>query len=116
MIRQWHVYEADFEPTVGHEQRGRRPALVVSSDEINDTNWLIVVVPLTTRKSERPVYSGEALIPRGVGGTRAESIALVHQVRALDPGRLGAYMGSVDDAAIRAKVKDAVWDVFDGCI
>jgi len=31
------IWTVDFSPTVGHEQAGRRPALVISVDELNQS-------------------------------------------------------------------------------
>ena len=41
----------DFQPQAGHEQTGRRPALVVSSTAYNATGALVMVCPITHTKS-----------------------------------------------------------------
>jgi mRNA interferase MazF len=43
----------DFDPQVGHEQAGRRPALVVSHREYNLKSGLAIVCPITSR-TEKP--------------------------------------------------------------
>jgi mRNA interferase MazF len=54
-------------PVVGSEQAGERSALVLSPDVINEHSPIILVAPLTTKKTER-VYPFEAVIepPEGV--------------------------------------------------
>ena len=37
-----------FDPQSGHEQKGRRPALVVSNTLFNEQTGLAIVCPLTT--------------------------------------------------------------------
>lgn len=39
----------DFTPQSGHEQRGKRPALVVSPKEYNQKSGLCLCVPLTSK-------------------------------------------------------------------
>lgn len=47
----------DLDPTRGHEQAGRRPALIVSDDRFNHgRSGLIFVAPLTTRKRSLPTH------------------------------------------------------------
>ena len=116
MVRQWDMWQADLDPTVGHEQAGTRPALIVSSDAINEGRRLVIVVPMTSRKPGRRLYSAEALVPAGVAGLRAESVALVHQLRAVDPARLNRMLGHLDDEGIRAEVGEAIFDVLEGAI
>lgn len=56
----------DFNPQAGHEQAGRRPALVVSTSKFNATGALTMVCPIThskTRQVVRPV------LPEGMGVT-----------------------------------------------
>jgi len=36
-----------FDPQSGHEQKGRRPALVVSNDLFNKHTGLVIVCPIT---------------------------------------------------------------------
>ena len=39
----------DLSPTVGHEQSGRRPALVLTSSKYNAASGLCVACPITSR-------------------------------------------------------------------
>lgn len=48
-LRPWQVWWADFDPQVGHEQAGHRPAVVISTAfECALPNGLTMVVPCTT--------------------------------------------------------------------
>lgn len=78
------VFWADLDPTLGHEQAGRRPVLVVSDDRYNVRSGMLVMVPLTT-KGRLPPPLALALGP--LGGQK-ESFALPAQVRALSVRRL----------------------------
>jgi mRNA interferase MazF len=67
----------EFGPTVGHEQDGKRPGLVVS-DEIYNQKGLFLVVPITSR---RKGYPFEVVLPEGLA---VEGVVLADQVRCLD--------------------------------
>ena len=43
-----------FDPQSGHEQRGRRPALVVSNDLFNRHTGLCIVCPITNTPPRLP--------------------------------------------------------------
>lgn len=44
-----HLVWVSFDPQVGHEQAGHRPALVLSAASYNRLTGLMLCVPLTTR-------------------------------------------------------------------
>ncbi|MDA8191231.1 MAG: type II toxin-antitoxin system PemK/MazF family toxin [Acidiferrobacter sp.] len=46
-MRRGEVYMVDLEPTLGREQRGHRPVVVVSPDEFNRATGLPVILPIT---------------------------------------------------------------------
>ena len=55
--RRGEVWLVDLNPPRGHEQAGRRPALVVSADDFNRSRaGLVMVVPLTTRARRIPTH------------------------------------------------------------
>ena len=43
------IYWADLEPTVGHEQSGLRPVLVVSHNVFNDRSGTVIAMALTSQ-------------------------------------------------------------------
>ncbi len=48
MIARGDIYAVSLDPTLGHEQQGRRPVLVVSATAFNGVTRVPVVVPITT--------------------------------------------------------------------
>jgi len=110
---QWGLFRAVLDPVIGSEQAGTRPVLVVSRETVNRVLPIAVVIPLTSRKPGRRVYSTEVLLPAGAAGQREESIAMAHQVRAISSRRLGERMGSLDDEGLRAAVRAALRLVLD---
>ena len=51
-----------FDPQSGHEQRGRRPALVVSNDLFNKPTGLCIACPVTNTRRDYPFHVS---IPEG---------------------------------------------------
>lgn len=46
-----------FDPQSGHEQKGRRPALVISNDLFNQRTGLALVCPLTNTDRKIPFHA-----------------------------------------------------------
>jgi mRNA interferase MazF len=107
-VPRWSVWLAGLDPVVGSEQGRTRPVLVISETTLNDVLPVVNVIPVTSRKQNRRIYPNEALLPAGAAGLTAESIALCYQIRTLDKRRLLKMFGTLDDAALREDVLEAL--------
>jgi len=47
MVKQGDIIWLDFNPQTGHEQNGRRPAVVVSNESFNRFSKMAIVCPIT---------------------------------------------------------------------
>lgn len=47
-MKRGDIYMVDLEPTMGHEQRGHRPVLIVSPDAFNRLTQCPVILPITS--------------------------------------------------------------------
>jgi mRNA interferase MazF len=56
MVKQGDIIWLDFNPQAGHEQRGRRPALVVSNNTFNNFSNLAIVCPITNTIKDYPFH------------------------------------------------------------
>jgi len=54
--RQGDIIAVTFDPQAGHEQKGRRPALVVSQDLFNSSTGLAIVCPITNTDRCSPFH------------------------------------------------------------
>ncbi|MBU0606698.1 MAG: type II toxin-antitoxin system PemK/MazF family toxin [Armatimonadetes bacterium] len=94
---------ADLDPIRGHEQGGRRPALIVSTDRFNDSRaQLVVALPLTT-KSLGLRYHVRLRPPEG-GVTRPCHIKC-EDVRCVSLERFTAFVGRIE-ATTMAEVEE----------
>lgn len=76
------IYLVALDPTAGHEQRGRRPVLVVTPGKFNKLTGVPVVLPITSGGSFARM-AGFAVSLAG-GGTKTTGIVRCDQPRALD--------------------------------
>ena len=67
-----------FDPQSGHEQRGRRPALVVSNDLFNKHTGLCIACPITNTHRDYPFHVS---IPEG---QKVSGAVMVEQVKSID--------------------------------
>ncbi len=84
-----------FHPQAGHEQAGRRPALVLSPKPYNDKTSLAIICPIT---SQVKGYPFEVAIPKGLA---IQEVILSDQVRSLDwRARNAEWIGSLSQEII----------------
>jgi mRNA interferase MazF len=90
-----------LDPTVGHEQRGLRPCVVVSAPEVivEQRYPLMCVVPITGTPGEGALYP--RLAP-GASGLRKPSFALIDQLRSVDKRRVTRFLGRIFADELRA--------------
>lgn len=83
---------ADLGMGLGREQGGRRPMLVVSSNEYLALDTLVLAVPITSRDRGWPnhvLLSGPTQLDRA-------SYAMTEQVRSISRDRVAGIAGSID--------------------
>ena len=68
----------DFDPQAGHEQAGRRPALIVSPRSYNQKVGLVLLCPITTH---RKGYPFEVPLPNGL---KVAGVVLADQIKSMD--------------------------------
>ena len=73
-----------FDPQAGHEQKGRRPALVVSNDVFNKHTGLAIVCPVTNAERNIPFHLP---VP---DGSKLTGFVMVEQVKSIDHAVRGA--------------------------
>jgi mRNA interferase MazF len=95
-----------FDPQSGHEQKGRRPALVVSNTLFNEQTGLAMVCPLTTTDRGYPFHVAVIRNPDVRG------FVMVEQVKSIDyRARQAKLIGKASDDLL-----DEVLSILDACI
>lgn len=92
----------DFTPTLGREQAGRRPGLIISSRDLSEIAGFVIVAPITSRV--RPFLTS-VVLPEG---SPVAGEILLHQIRSVDAlARPMKFIGRIDGKtanAIREKL------------
>jgi len=95
-----------FDPQSGHEQRGRRPALVVSNDLFNKSTGLCIACPVTNTRRDFPFHVS---IPEDQSVT---GVVMVEQVKSIDfRARDVKRIGSAPESVL-----EEVLSILDACI
>ena len=95
-----------FDPQSGHEQKGRRPALVVSNTLFNEQTGLAIVCPLTTTDRGYPFH---VAITESI---HVKGFVMVEQVKSIDyRARQAKPIGKASDVLL-----DEVLSILDACI
>ena len=94
------IWLVDFGEPVGREQAGRRPAVVVSADRLNESRaGVVIVVPCTTRQRGLPSH---VEIDPATSGVDETSFAKCEDVKSISDHRLIARIGEVNEEALFA--------------
>jgi mRNA interferase MazF len=95
-----------FDPQSGHEQKGRRPALIVSNDLFNRHAGLAIVCPLTHTDRGFPFHVPVLDNPDITG------FVMVEQVKSIDfRARKAKRIGRASDELL-----DEVLSILDACL
>jgi mRNA interferase MazF len=97
--RKGDLIAVTFDPQAGHEQSGRRPALVLSNTAFNRRVGLCIACPVTNSRGDHPFH---VALPQG---ERVTGVVMVEQVtsldfRARDARRIGPAPEAVLDRAL----------------
>lgn len=94
-MKQAEIWETYFDPVEGQEQSGRRPAVIISGNTMNNNLTLVMVCPLTSKVHN---YKGNPVIePTPENGLKKISEILVFQTRAVSKNRLRKKLGVLDN-------------------
>lgn len=95
-IKRGDIYYADLSPTVGSEQGGVRPVLVIQNDIGNKYSPTVIVCAITSKlsKAKIPTHieleSSKYNLPK-------DSVCLLEQIRTLDKQRLGQKVDTLNE-------------------
>lgn len=102
VFEQGDIVYLDFDPQSGHEQRGRRPALVVSNNLFNRVSSLTMVCPITNTDRGHPFHV------RLDGATKTTGVVMCDQARMLDLNSRHAAFEEKAPSEITAEAVDLI--------
>jgi mRNA interferase MazF len=115
MVKKWEIYFLNFDPTKGSEQKGIRPALVISNDSVNKHLPVFTALPFSSIKAGTKIYPTEVELPASVTGLAKDSVAMIQQIRTIAVDRISGAQkaGEVTDRTYREKIKRALVEYFE---
>ena len=93
---------ANLDPTLGHEQAGSRPILVLSEDIFNDRSGTIIAVVLT---SQQPNAGFPLTFELSDSKLPKKSWVKISQIRTLSTQRLGKKIGTASEQELETIIE-----------
>ncbi len=103
-MNQYDVYLADLNPSIGREQQGTRPVLIISNKYENLLD-VATIIPITSKKEGRRVYPNEVLLKKEL---QKPSIVLCQQIRTISKKRLIKRLTTLENLKIQKKIVDVL--------
>jgi len=98
-MKRGEIWLVSLDPTSGHEQKGRRPVLIVSADAFNRVTKVPIVLPITSGGNF--ARTAGFAVPLTDAGTATTGVVRCDQPRALDlAARHGRKLESIPDAVM----------------
>ena len=93
-VRRGDLFYAELGETVGSEQKGRRPVLVIQNDVGNANSPTVIVAVLTSKVKK--MYMPTHLLVGRKEGLPERSMVLFEQIITIDRQRLREHLGTCD--------------------
>ena len=104
--KQGDIVFIDLNPTIGHEQKGKRPAIILSTNTFNKYTKMAIVCPITSNIKEYPTH----LVLKE--SKKVSGAVLLEHVRSIDyESRNIKYIESASDYDLLALIT-----LFNACI
>jgi len=97
----------DFDPQTGHEQKGRRPALIISNNDANRfLNPMAMVCPVTSTDRDYPTRVK-------LNGTKLNGFVMCEQMRAVDLSARNAEFAEKLPSDLMREVADILYSMIE---
>ncbi len=104
--RQFEIWIADLNPTIGTEPGKMRPVVIIQTDLLNRHHASSIICPVTTNVQKESEIL-RVHLKRGSCGLNETCDIMIDQVRAIDNKRLIKKVGSVSQE-ISGKIKENI--------
>ena len=96
-IKRGEIYYADLFDTIGSEESGIRPVLILQNDIGNRHSSTTIIAPITSRRqySTQPTH-----VNIDAEGLAKKSTVMLEQIRTIDKSRLDEYIGRLNKFAM----------------
>ena len=95
MMKRGDLYYVDLKDSIGCEQGGKRPVVIIQNDKGNQYSKTTIVASLTAAIFQKAILPTHVLISSRAG-LKCNSIILLEQVRTIDKERLIKKIGELN--------------------
>ena len=106
-IKRGDMFYADLSPTIGSEQGGIRPVMIVQNDVGNKYSPTVIAVAITSKLTKNKIPTHIEIDKENVG-LKTDSMILAEQVRTIDKSRLREKIGHIEDEKLISKINNAL--------
>ncbi len=105
-VKRYDIVQANLSGTIGSEQGGIRPVLIIQNDIGNLYSQTTIVMPFSTKIFKNPNQPTHTLIKRSADtGLKNDSILLGEQMRVISAKRIIKKIGCVVDEKERKEIR-----------
>ena len=105
-IRKYDIVQADLgDTTIGSEQGGKRPVLIVQNDVGNIHSTTTIVIPLSSRVKSLHQPTHTLIHKSSDTGLKTDSVLLGEQMRVISSQRIIKKIGTVTDENERSEIR-----------
>ena len=105
-VKRGDIWLVNLDPTVGHEIKKSRPAVIIQNDLGNKYSHITIIAPITSQSTDK-IYPIDVLLAKRGSGLEKDSKVLLNQIRAIDKKRLIKRLGKVD-YEIMSKINNSI--------
>ena len=107
-MRQREIWYANLNPTMGSEQSGFRPIVIISGDMLNTYLKVIIACPLSSKIKN---YKGNiVLTPNKKNGLKMPSEIMIFHLRSISKERLVKKIGEITEEELN-ELKEGLDDI-----
>lgn len=89
-MKKGEIWYADLTAGTGHEQKGRRPTIILGC-----CMGMVTIIPLTSNTDTVVVDHTHHILPTKANGLTRDSVALIFQITSYDKTRLTEKIGQI---------------------
>lgn len=97
-IKRGDLVYLNFDPIVGSEQGGPRPAVVVQNDMGNKHAPTVIIAPVTSKNKKSNLPTHVKLTSHIL---ERNSMVLLEQLKTVDKSRINSYIGTLSDEEMK---------------
>lgn len=94
-VKRGDIFLVNLNPTIGGEQNGIRPCLIIQNDFGNKLSPITIIAPITSKIFSKE-YLTNVFLPKKNFGLDKDSTVLLNQIKSIDKIRIIKKIGKLD--------------------